>query len=152
MINTLVLTGKKLGMTKQVYSLSEYKDILSEQKTNENVISTIGLKSASLGQLFNNEIRIPQSFCLNTDVYQHFKGSNETDIPDELWEQIVEQVNLIQQKSGKTLGSFENPLLLSVRCDATSEVCGMLCSVLNIGFNDLTARALENKTRNREFV
>ena len=139
-------------MTNLVHPLSQYSEILSEQKTHENVISTLGVKSASLGQILNNQIQIPESFCLETKVYQDFKGTDQTDISDELWEQILKQVNEIQEKTHKSLGSDEDPLFLSVRCDSTSEVCGMLCSVINVGFNDLTARALEKKTGNREFA
>ena len=139
-------------MTKSVFNLSNYESILSEQKNIENVISAIGMKSGNLSLLANNGIKIPQSFCIKTNVYDNFKGNNQTDISDELWQQILDEVKVIEEKTGKKLGSKENPLLLAVRCDATAEVAGILSNVLYIGFNDLTARALETITRNRAFA
>ena len=64
----------------------------------------------------------------------------------------VEQVNIIYSNAaalvipiGKTFGSIENPLLVSVRSGARQSMPGMMDTILNLGLNDEAVEGLAQK-------
>ena len=52
----------------------------------------------------------------------------------------------------KKFGDLKNPLLLSVRSGARVSMPGMMDTILNLGLNDKTVKALANKTSNGRFA
>src|SRR5208282_6513117 len=54
--------------------------------------------------------------------------------------------------AGKKFGDGENPLLVSVRSGARASMPGMMDTVLNLGLNDVTAKALAEKSGDRRFA
>jgi pyruvate,orthophosphate dikinase len=54
--------------------------------------------------------------------------------------------------TGKKFGDGENPLLVSVRSGARASMPGMLDTVLNLGLNDVTVKALSQKSGDRRFA
>ena len=53
---------------------------------------------------------------------------------------------------GQKLGDVENPLLVSVRSGAKFSMPGMMDTILNLGLNDKTVKALEAKSGNPRFA
>ena len=58
----------------------------------------------------------------------------------------------LEEAMGAQFGGDENPLLVSVRSGARDSMPGMMDTVLNLGMNDKTVVALENKSGNRRFA
>ncbi|MBR3183221.1 MAG: pyruvate, phosphate dikinase, partial [Firmicutes bacterium] len=56
------------------------------------------------------------------------------------------------QVTGKTFGSTENPLLVSVRSGAVISMPGMMDTILNLGLNDDSVEGLAKRTGNRRFA
>ena len=57
-----------------------------------------------------------------------------------------------RSSTGKTFGSIENPLLVSVRSGARQSMPGMMDTILNLGLNDEAVEGLAKKTDNPRFA
>src|SRR5205823_5559850 len=69
-----------------------------------------------------------------------------------LWQQVIDALRSIEQKTGRQLGNPENPLLVSVRSGAKFSMPGMMDTVLNLGLNDETTEGLAAQTQNPRFA
>ena len=56
----------------------------------------------------------------------------------------------MEEIAGKKLGDPEDPLLVSVRSGARASMPGMMDTVLNLGLNDVSVKALAKKTNNEK--
>jgi len=77
---------------------------------------------------------------------------DELDLPEGLWEQVVEYVRRLEKATGKKFGGVDNPLLVSVRSGAAVSMPGMMDTVLNLGLNDETVVGLAKLTNNEWFA
>ena len=59
---------------------------------------------------------------------------------------------LLEERMGQKLGDAANPLLVSVRSGAKFSMPGMMDTILNLGLNDETVKALEAKSSNPRFA
>ena len=58
----------------------------------------------------------------------------------------------LEKAAGATLGSTENPLLVSVRSGAKFSMPGMMDTILNLGLNDDAVEGLKARTSNGRFA
>lgn len=135
-----------------IYSFDDFSKLKEELGSIPAVSKLLGIKSATLCQIRELNINIPPGIILSTEAYKQFLENKCADIPEDLWEDILQQLRPIEENSKQKYGSPKNPLLLSVRGDSPNYMVGMLDAVTNIGLNDLTARAMERNTNNRSFV
>ena len=61
-------------------------------------------------------------------------------------------MGILEEQTGKTFGSIENPLLVSVRSGARQSMPGMMDTILNLGLNDQAVEGLAKKTNNPRFA
>ncbi|MEM2628167.1 MAG: PEP/pyruvate-binding domain-containing protein, partial [Ignisphaera sp.] len=73
-------------------------------------------------------------------------------LPQGLWDQVVEHMRILEQKTGKKFGDPSNPLLVSVRSGAPVSMPGMMDTVLNLGLNDQVVVGLARLTDNEWFA
>ncbi len=73
-------------------------------------------------------------------------------LPQGLWEQVVENTKILEKKTGKKFGDPSNPLLVSVRSGAPISMPGMMDTVLNLGLNDQVVVGLAKLTENEWFA
>jgi len=73
-------------------------------------------------------------------------------LPAGLWEQVVEHMKVLEQRTGKKFGDPNNPLLVSVRSGAPISMPGMMDTVLNLGLNDEVVKGLAKLTDNEWFA
>lgn len=135
-----------------IYRFDDFPKLKEQLGSISAVSGLLGLKSATLGQISELNIQIPPGFILSTEAYKQFLDNKCLDIPDELWEDILQELRPLEEQSELKYASPRNPLLLTVRGDSPNYMVGMLDAVTNIGLNDLTARAMERNTNNRSFV
>jgi pyruvate,orthophosphate dikinase len=112
---------------------------------------TLGGKGAGLAEMTNAGLPVPPGFTISTDVCRIFydnKGSLGTDIQKEVDEALAKLESTTEQK----LGSNERPLLVSVRSGAKFSMPGMMDTILNLGLNDTSVKALAAKTGNDRFA
>ncbi|MEM1598656.1 MAG: PEP/pyruvate-binding domain-containing protein, partial [Pyrobaculum sp.] len=77
---------------------------------------------------------------------------NSLDVPQEIWEEVVQYVHRLEEEAGRKFGDPHNPLLVSVRSGAAVSMPGMMDTVLNLGLNDETVKGLAARTGNEWFA
>merc|ERR1711991_757183 len=94
---------------------------------------------------------VPPGFTISTEVCDLFY-KNKKKLKPKIINEINKELKNIEKDSGKKFGDLKNPLLLSVRSGARVSMPGMMDTILNLGLNDKTVIALENKTSNVRFA
>jgi len=111
----------------------------------------LGGKGAGLAEMAQLGLPVPPGFTITTEVctyfYQHGKS-----YPKELKRQVDAALSQVGRITGKTFGDRDNPLLVSVRSGARASMPGMMDTVLNLGLNDVTVKALAEKSGDRRFA
>jgi hypothetical protein len=90
----------------------------------------LGGKGLGLQEMSKIGVDVPPGFTLTTPLCKVFQESN--DLPQEMWQLVRQAVKQVEQDTGKTYGSDENPLLFSCRSGAAISMPGMMDTVLNI--------------------
>ncbi|MEQ8656581.1 MAG: pyruvate, phosphate dikinase [Hyphomicrobiales bacterium] len=111
----------------------------------------LGGKGANLAEMSRIGLPVPPGFTITTEVCTHFYGHERT-YPEGLSDQIDAALAKIADITGKTFGSTDNPLLLSVRSGARVSMPGMMDTVLNLGLNDVTVDALARLSGDERFA
>jgi pyruvate,orthophosphate dikinase len=110
----------------------------------------LGGKGAGLAEMAQLGLPVPPGFTITTEVctyYQHGKT-----YPKELKRQVDAALTAIGRITGKKFSDHKNPLLVSVRSGARASMPGMMDTVLNLGLNDVTVKALAAKSGDRRFA
>ena len=111
----------------------------------------LGGKGANLAEMTNIGLPVPAGFTLTTDVCTYFYQHGRK-FPPELRDQVAEALQRVEKIMGAKFGDTTNPLLLSCRSGARDSMPGMMDTVLNIGLNDTTVKALAKQTGNDRFA
>jgi len=111
----------------------------------------LGGKGANLAEMCSLGLPVPPGFTITTEVCVSYYANGKK-VPDALESQVQDALSQVEQKVGAKFGDSENPLLLSVRSGARASMPGMMDTVLNLGLNDMTAKALAKKTGNERFA
>jgi pyruvate, orthophosphate dikinase len=118
---------------------------------NKNMKDLLGGKGANLAEMAGIGLPVPPGFTVSTDACTLFlKGGNE--LPEEIKQEIVKNLERIEKTAGQKFGRKENPLLVSVRSGAKFSMPGMMDTILNLGLNDETVEGLAQKSKDRRFA
>ncbi len=111
----------------------------------------LGGKGAGLAEMAHLGLPVPPGFTITTEVCTYFNEHGKT-YPKDLKPQVEAALAEVGRITGKTFGATENPLLVSVRSGARASMPGMMDTVLNLGLNDVTVRALAERSGDRRFA
>jgi pyruvate,orthophosphate dikinase len=111
----------------------------------------LGGKGANLAEMTRIGLPVPAGFTLTTEVCTYFYAHGRK-FPPELREQGADALRRVEQIMGAKFGDSTNPLLLACRSGARDSMPGMMDTVLNIGLNDTTVKALARKSGNERFA
>ena len=111
----------------------------------------LGGKGANLAEMCSLGLPVPPGFTITTEVCVNYYANNKK-LPAGLEEQVAAALAHVESQAGPKFGDATNPLLLSVRSGARASMPGMMDTVLNLGLNDTTAKALAKKTGNERFA
>src|SRR5689334_1317320 len=111
----------------------------------------LGGKGAGLAAMTQAGLPVPPAFTITTAACNAFQKANG-EFPQGLWDQTLDALHKVEQKSGRKLGDAANPLLVSVRSGARESMPGMMDTVLNLGLNDDTVSGLARQTTNERFA
>ncbi len=111
----------------------------------------LGGKGANLAEMSSLGLPVPPGFTITTKVCASYYDSAKK-LPDGLTELIAEHIRLLETETGKTFGSNENPLLVSVRSGAAVSMPGMMDTVLNLGLTDQSVQGLAQAMGNERFA
>ncbi len=110
----------------------------------------LGGKGANLAEMANLGISVPPGFTITTEVCTYY--TKEGKYPEDLEEEIRENLAKLEEETGKKFGDTDNPLLVSVRSGARISMPGMMDTVLNLGLNDVAVNGLVKQTQNERFA
>ena len=108
----------------------------------------LGGKGANLAEMSRIGLPVPAGFTIPTTVCSYF-SENAGRYPEGLEDQVAASLKKVERIMGKQFGGSENPLTLSVRSGARVSMPGMMDTVLNIGLNDVTVKAMAAKGNER---
>jgi pyruvate,orthophosphate dikinase len=111
----------------------------------------LGGKGANLHEMTKIGLPVPAGFTISTEVCNYFYAHGRQ-YPPELKGQVSEALAKIEKSVGAKFGDSTNPLLLSCRSGARDSMPGMMDTVLNIGLNDTTVKALARQSGNEAFA
>jgi pyruvate,orthophosphate dikinase len=111
----------------------------------------LGGKGANLCEMTQIGLRVPPGFVISTEACLAYLDSPTKELPDGVMEQARLHMASVEEKSGKTFGGRENPLLVSVRSGSALSMPGMMDTILNLGLNPDTLHGLIAQTGNERF-
>ncbi len=111
----------------------------------------LGGKGANLAEMNKVGLPVPPGFTVTTEVCTYYYANNKT-YPADLKEQVKAAVAGVEKIMGKKFADANNPLLFSVRSGARVSMPGMMDTVLNLGLNDETVKALAKASGSERFA
>jgi len=111
----------------------------------------LGGKGANLAEMVNLGIPVPPGFTITTEVCTVFYEKN-MQFPEGLKDRVLADLKKVEEIMGMRFGDGKNPLLLSIRSGARASMPGMMDTVLNLGLNGTTVKALSDLTGNEWFA
>ncbi|NLL44507.1 MAG: pyruvate, phosphate dikinase [Mollicutes bacterium] len=129
-------------MTKYVYAFSE---------GNKDMRDLLGGKGANLAEMTSIGLPVPRGFTITTEACNKYYEDGMV-INDKIVKEIFDQLAKLEKITGKKMGDYHNPLLVSVRSGARVSMPGMMDTVLNLGMNDKVAEGFAKVTNNPRFV
>jgi len=111
----------------------------------------LGGKGAGLANMVNLKFPVPSGFTITTQACNTYFDDKKKH-PAGMWDQVLANLKKVEKSMGARLGDPKNPLLLSVRSGSKFSMPGMMDTVLNLGLNDTTLKALAAKTGNERFA
>ena len=133
-------------MTKYVYSFGN-----GTADGDGKMKDTLGGKGAGLAEMCRAKLPVPPGFTISTQVCNIY-FDNKFNVPKEIQQEMLGALATLEERMGQKLGDTTNPLLVSVRSGAKFSMPGMMDTILNLGLNDKTVKALEAKANNARFA
>lgn len=133
-------------MTKWVYSFGN-----GTAQGSLNNLDLLGDKGANLAEMSRLGLPVPPGFTITTAVCNYYYA-NANQYPDDLSQMVEEALNNIEILTNKKFGATHNPLFVSVRSGAPASMPGMMDTVLNLGLNDETVKAITASTGDERFA
>ncbi len=123
----------------------------SKADGNAKMKDLLGGKGAGLANMVNLKVPVPAGFTITTEACNSYFESKKK-YPPRMWDQVLVNLKKVEKSMGMKLGDSVNPLLLSVRSGSKFSMPGMMDTVLNLGLNEKTLKAIIKKTENERFA
>ena len=124
--------------TKYVYQFKE---------GNAGMRNLLGGKGANLAEMTRIGLPVPQGFTITTEACTKYYEDGRT-INPEIMQEIMDNISIMEETTGKKFGDLENPLLVSVRSGARASMPGMMDTILNLGLNEQVVGVIAAKSGN----
>ncbi len=118
---------------------------------NRHMKDLLGGKGSGLAEMTNAGLPVPPGFTISTEVCTIYY-EQKAKIPGAIDREIEQNLKKLEKAADATLGSTENPLLVSVRSGAKFSMPGMMDTILNLGLNDQAVEGLKTRTKNGRFA
>jgi len=129
----------------------DLKRVYLFREGNATMKDLLGGKGANLAEMSNIGLPVPPGFTITTEVCNEYYA-NGGKMPAGLMDSVREAVKDVEKLMSRTLGGSTKPLLVSVRSGAKFSMPGMMDTVLNLGLNPTTVKAMVDETGNKRFV
>ena len=112
----------------------------------------LGGKGANLAEMTRIGLPVPPGFTITTEVCTYYYA-NRKSYPASLQAQMEAGVANMEKIMGCKFGDAKGmPLLVAVRSGARDSMPGMMDTILTLGLNDETVKALAAATKNERFA
>ena len=111
----------------------------------------LGGKGANLAEMCSLGLPVPPGFTITTDVCSAYYANGST-FPEDLAGQVEAALEKVGEIAGGSFGDAGNLLLVSVRSGARASMPGMMDTVLNLGLNGETVKALAVASGDERFA
>jgi pyruvate,orthophosphate dikinase len=100
----------------------------------------IGGKAWSIARMMSLGLPVPPAFVVTTEACKAFlaDGAFSAELETQIFDGIVD----LEKRSGRSFGTGDRPLLVSVRSGAPVSMPGMMDTILNLGITPDTEKAL----------
>lgn len=112
--------------------------------------ATIGGKAWSIAHMRSLDLPVPPAVVITTAVCHVYLESAA--LPKGLEAELDAAIAWLESATGRGFGASDRPLLVSVRSGAAISMPGMMDTVLNLGINDTTERALAAESGDDAFA
>ena len=136
---------------KWVYMFDEIDQVEKKAGSWEGVRGLLGGKGANLAEMTRIGVPVPPGFTVTTEACNAYFDAGKK-LPEGLWDQVLKAMKEVEKQSGKKFGDPSDPLLVSCRSGARVSMPGMMDTVLNIGLNPDTLKAIIKLTDNERFA
>ena len=133
-------------MKKLIFSFEDKQ--VKKLKNKKNILGGKGSNLAEMGRL---GLPVPPGFTISTEMCEIFY-KNKKKLTPKICNEIKKELKKIESRTKKKFGDNSNPLLVSVRSGSRVSMPGMMDTILNLGLNDKTVKALASKTSNGRFA
>jgi pyruvate,orthophosphate dikinase len=130
---------------KHVYSFGA-----GEAEGGKEMKELLGGKGANLAEMTRIGVPVPPGFTVTTEACRHYLRHGQ--LPEGLRQEVEVNLRTLEEVSGKSFGGSGHPLLVSVRSGAAVSMPGMMDTILNLGLNDRTVRALAEGAGDERFA
>ncbi len=113
--------------------------------------SLLGGKGAGLAEMLRVGIPVPDGFTVTTEACVESMRLDSR-WPQGLWEEILERLDGLEQRTGRVLGGAERTLLVSVRSGSVHSMPGMMDTILNLGMCESAVAALSEAAGDERFA
>jgi pyruvate,orthophosphate dikinase len=127
------------------------KSVYLFREGNASMRDLLGGKGANLSEMSNIGLPVPPGFTVTTEVCTAYYNEGRK-IPGAVLNEMREAMSDVEKQMGRSFGSSQKPLLVSVRSGAKFSMPGMMDTVLNLGLNPETVQALIDETQDPRFV
>jgi pyruvate,orthophosphate dikinase len=111
----------------------------------------IGAKAWGVNRMRALGLSVPPAIVVTTSACRAY-FANDRVLDDALWTQIVENMTMLEQETGRRFGAADKPLLVSVRSGAAQSMPGMMDTILNLGLNAEVEAALSAESGDAAYV
>jgi pyruvate,orthophosphate dikinase len=118
---------------------------------NKEMKDLLGGKGANLAEMTRAGLPVPPGFTITTEACNQYYADGKR-LSAELIEQVDQALERLEEMTGKSFGSSDDPLLVSVRSGSVFSMPGMMDTILNLGLNDQTVEGLARLTGNPRFA
>ena len=107
----------------------------------------LGGKGANLAEMTKIGLPVPQGFTISTEACtQYYEDGRQ--INADIQAEIMENIEKMENITGKKFGDKKNPLLVSVRSGARASMPGMMDTILNLGLNEDVVNVIAEQSNN----
>ncbi|MBI4421462.1 MAG: pyruvate, phosphate dikinase, partial [Gemmatimonadetes bacterium] len=110
----------------------------------------LGGKGANLAEMTAIGIPVPPGFTISAKLCGRYLA--ERRLSEGLRTEVTQAMRRLEEVSGRTFGDVAAPLLVSVRSGAAVSMPGMMDTILNLGLNEETVKALARQSGNERFA
>jgi len=104
----------------------------------------LGGKGANLAEMTAIGLPVPPGFTITTEACNAYYDNGEN-LPDGLWDEVLEHMKSLNAQTDKTFGDDSNPLLVAVRSGARASMPGMMDTILNLGLTPAGVKTMGEK-------